>query len=229
MKMKNVNRALLVGNLGADPERRTDAKGRLWAQASLATPGPGEGPVWHRLVAFGRAAEALAGFRKGEKIAVSGYLRKRTWEDEEGRVLARVEVLVVGVEATRAAPENRVILVGHLARDARFGVVLAADGPWRFVADLVVATNRAWKRAEGWVEEVTYHDVRVPEPWADAFRGLGKGTAVGVEGPVIYPGPGEAVVLAEDARVISRDPAPAQQEAEAADHCRAHAQAAVGG
>ncbi len=87
----SVNRVILVGNIGGDPELRY-VQQRPVAELRLATNEPAytnaagaqvpEITEWHRLVMWDRNAELAERFlRKGTKIYVEGRLRTRTWED----------------------------------------------------------------------------------------------------------------------------------------------------
>ena len=90
----SVNKVILVGNLGADPESRTTNTGTAVVNLRLATTermkdrDSGEWKdhtEWHRVVCFGRTAENVAKFtRKGRQIYVEGRLRTRKWQDQNG-------------------------------------------------------------------------------------------------------------------------------------------------
>ena len=98
----NVNRTELVGNLGNDPETRISATGTTVTTASIAVHTSykqgeewKERTDWFRLVAFGEAAEYLASYRKGERIAVAGRLQSSEYTDREGVKRTSVEVVVL--------------------------------------------------------------------------------------------------------------------------------------
>jgi len=89
-----VNKVILVGNLGADPETRTSQAGNMIANLRLATSDrrkDREGnwtdhTEWHRVVCFGRTAENVAKFcRKGKQIYVEGRIQTQKWTDREGK------------------------------------------------------------------------------------------------------------------------------------------------
>ena len=92
MAQRGVNKAILIGNLGADPEVRYMPNGDAVANASLATSEtwkdkntgqPVERTEWHRLVFYRRGAEIAGEYlKKGSKIYVEGSLRTRQWEKE---------------------------------------------------------------------------------------------------------------------------------------------------
>ena len=93
-RTKLVNKVILIGNLGRDPEVHTASSGSIVTQLSLATSrrvknadGSFSDEVeWHRVVCFGRTAEVARDYlSKGRQIYVEGRLRTRKWTDQEGR------------------------------------------------------------------------------------------------------------------------------------------------
>jgi len=89
-----VNKVILVGNLGADPETRSTAGGTVVANLRLATTERqkdrdgnwADHTEWHAVVCFGRTAENAAKFlSKGRQIYVEGKIRTRKWQDKEGK------------------------------------------------------------------------------------------------------------------------------------------------
>ena len=93
--MQSVNKVILIGNLGADPERRATASGDAICTLRLATTEKWkdktsgemrESTEWHRVVLFRRLAE-LAGqhLHKGSAVYIEGRLRTRKWQDKDGR------------------------------------------------------------------------------------------------------------------------------------------------
>ncbi len=87
-----INKVILVGNLGRDPEVRSTASGTPVANLSLATNrrwkdrdgNPQEHTEWHRIVVFGRQAEVAGEFlARGRQIYVEGRLQTRFWEDRQ--------------------------------------------------------------------------------------------------------------------------------------------------
>lgn len=105
--MSGVNKVMLIGNLGADPEARSTQSGTWVANFSLATSqrrrdGDGqsqEQTEWHRVVVFGRLAELAREFlHKGRQVYVEGKLRTREWEDAEGQKRRRTEVIGESIE-----------------------------------------------------------------------------------------------------------------------------------
>lgn len=101
---RGVNKAILIGNLGQDPEIRYTSAGSAVCNASLATTGTWkrrdtggreEETEWHRLVFFGRLAEIVGDYlHKGSQIYVEGRLQTRKWQDKAGTDRWTTEVIV---------------------------------------------------------------------------------------------------------------------------------------
>ena len=101
---RGVNKAILIGNLGQDPEVRYTAKGSAVCNLSLATTESWknretgerqEETEWHRLVFFGRLAEIVGEYlRKGSQIYVEGRLQTRKWQDQSGHDRYNTEIVV---------------------------------------------------------------------------------------------------------------------------------------
>lgn len=94
MASRGVNKVILIGNLGADPEVRYTPNGNAVANISLATSDSWrdkqsgevqERTEWHRVVFFNRLAEIVGEYlRKGSKCYIEGALRTRKWQDKNG-------------------------------------------------------------------------------------------------------------------------------------------------
>ena len=92
--MASVNKVIIVGNLGRDPEMRTFPSGDQVANVTIATTDkwkdkqtgePKESTEWHRVVFNGRLAEIVGQYlRKGSQVYVEGSLRTRKWTDQAG-------------------------------------------------------------------------------------------------------------------------------------------------
>ena len=97
-----VNKVILIGNLGQDPEVRHTNSGQPVANLRLATSRRvkdrdgnwNDQTEWHTVVCFARLAE-LAGqyLRKGSKVFIEGRLQTRSWDDREGKKQYRTEVV----------------------------------------------------------------------------------------------------------------------------------------
>jgi single-strand DNA-binding protein len=98
--MASVNKVILVGNLGRDPELRYTKSGSAVANFSLATTDVfskegqrEERTEWHRIVAWGKTAELCTQYlAKGRSVYIEGQLRTREWEDKDGNKRQTTEV-----------------------------------------------------------------------------------------------------------------------------------------
>ena len=91
---RGINKVILIGNLGADPEVRHTPNGHTIANATLATTmswrdkqsgDMQERTEWHRIVFYSRLAEIAGEYlRKGSKVYIEGSLRTRKWQDKNG-------------------------------------------------------------------------------------------------------------------------------------------------
>lgn len=91
---KGINKAIIIGNLGKDPEIRYTASGAAIANITVATTESWkdkqsgekqEKTEWHRIVFFGRLAEIVGEYlRKGSQVYVEGRLQTRKWQDQSG-------------------------------------------------------------------------------------------------------------------------------------------------
>ena len=103
MASRGVNKVILVGNLGADPETRFLPSGGSVTNVSLATSEtwkdkqtgqPQERTEWHRVVFFNRLAEIAGEYlRKGSKVYVEGSIRTRKWQDQSGQDRYTTEIV----------------------------------------------------------------------------------------------------------------------------------------
>lgn len=102
----SVNKVILIGNLGKDPEVRTLQNGGKVANLSLATSESWkdkatgerkEKTEWHRVVIFGNLADIAEKYlKKGSKVYVSGSLQTRKWQDKDGQDKYSTEVVLQG-------------------------------------------------------------------------------------------------------------------------------------
>ena len=101
---KGVNKVLLLGNVGKDPEIRSTAGGTIVASFSLATADRAKDQQgnwqdkteWHNLVAFSRTAEIVRDYvKKGTQLYIEGKIQTRSWDDKEsGQKKYKTEILV---------------------------------------------------------------------------------------------------------------------------------------
>ena len=101
--MASVNKVILMGNLGRDPEVRYSPDGGAIANVSIATTSRykdkssgdmKEDTEWHRVVFFGRLAEIAGEYlKKGRPVYVEGRLRTRKWQDQQGQERQTTEIV----------------------------------------------------------------------------------------------------------------------------------------
>lgn len=105
--MSGVNKVILVGRLGADPELKSVGQGQSVARLSLATSEnwvskdgqKQERTEWHRVVVWGKQAENCAKhLAKGRQVYVEGRLQTRQWEDPQGQKRYSTEVVATTVQ-----------------------------------------------------------------------------------------------------------------------------------
>ncbi len=104
MASRGINKVILVGNLGQDPEVRYMPSGGAVANLTLATSESWrdkqtgeqkEVTEWHRIVLFGKLAEVASEYlRKGSQVYIEGQLRTRKWQDNSGQDRYTTEIVV---------------------------------------------------------------------------------------------------------------------------------------
>ena len=118
---RGVNKVILVGNLGKDPEVRYSPNGGAVANITLATSESWkdkttgekqEKTEWHRVVFFGRLAEIAGEYlKKGAQVYIEGRLQTRKWQDKEGKDRYTTEIVagemqMLGSREGRGAPSE---------------------------------------------------------------------------------------------------------------------------
>ena len=105
--MASVNKVILIGNLGRDPEARYTQNGTAVANFTLATnevwTDKGgerqERTEWHRIVVWGKQAEICGQYlTKGRQIYVEGRIRTRQWQDQQGQKRYSTEIVAQTVQ-----------------------------------------------------------------------------------------------------------------------------------
>jgi single-strand DNA-binding protein len=116
MANRGLNKVLLIGNLGADPEFRSTPSGTSVATFNIATSDrwtgkdgePEERTEWHRIVAWGKLAEISRDYlRKGKQVFIEGRLQTRSWEDREGQKKYVTEVVA-----------NQMLMLGRAEKES---------------------------------------------------------------------------------------------------------------
>ena len=100
---RGINKVIVVGNLGADPDTRAMPSGNQVTNISVATSESWNDKVtgekqerteWHRVVFYGRLAEIAGDYlKKGSQVYVEGKLQTRKWEDKEGKERWTTEIV----------------------------------------------------------------------------------------------------------------------------------------
>ncbi len=114
----SINKVILVGNLGSDPEIRHTQDGRPIANLSIATSESWkdrntgekrERTEWHRVVIFseGLARVAEQYLRKGSKVYIEGQLQTRKWQDQSGQDKYTTEIVLQGFGGTLVMLDSR--------------------------------------------------------------------------------------------------------------------------
>lgn len=113
---RGVNKVIIVGNLGQDPETRAMPSGMSVTTISVATSEQWkdkqsgerkERTEWHRIAFFGRQAEVAAEYlHKGSKVYVEGMLRTRKWQDKQGNDRYSTEIIANELQMLDPKPQN---------------------------------------------------------------------------------------------------------------------------
>ncbi|WP_281274967.1 single-stranded DNA-binding protein [Litorilituus sediminis] len=115
--MAGVNKVILVGNLGKDPEVRFMPNGGAVANITVATSDSWkdkqtgeqkEKTEWHRVAIFGKLAEIAGEYlKKGSKVYIEGQLQTRKWQNQQGQDQYTTEVVVQGFNGTMQMLDGR--------------------------------------------------------------------------------------------------------------------------
>ena len=113
---RGVNKVILVGNLGSDPETRYTASGSAVTNVSLATSESWrdkntgeqqERTEWHRVVFFNRLAEVAGEYlRKGRQVYIEGQIRTRKWQDQSGQDKYTTEIVANEMQMLGGRDDN---------------------------------------------------------------------------------------------------------------------------
>jgi single-strand DNA-binding protein len=132
--MASVNKVIVVGNLGKDPDTRFMPDGKAVCNFSVATTDTWkdkatgekkEATEWHRVSSFGRLAEICGEYlKKGSQVYIEGKLRTRKWQDKEGQDRYTTEIIadamqMLGSRSGMGAGEPREMREPSAAGEAR--------------------------------------------------------------------------------------------------------------
>ncbi len=142
---RGINKAIIVGNLGRDPEVRYSANGTAITNVTVATSdvwkdkSTGENQErteWHRVVFFGRLAEVAAEYlKKGSQVYLEGRIQTRKWQDQNGQDRFTTEIVasemqMLGARGGAGEPQyQNVSGGGRRAQDAGGGGASPGGGP----------------------------------------------------------------------------------------------------
>lgn len=113
--MASVNKAIIVGNLGRDPETRYSPDGQAITNISVATTSSWkdksgnkkEETEWHRVVFFGKLAEIAGQYlTKGSTVYIEGRLKTRKWTDKDGVEKYSTEIMADQMQMFGGKPEK---------------------------------------------------------------------------------------------------------------------------
>ncbi|MGL5343282.1 MAG: single-stranded DNA-binding protein [Plesiomonas sp.] len=124
--MAGINKIILIGNLGQDPEVRYMQNGNAVANISVATSeswrdkNTGEQKElteWHRVVLYRRLAEIAGGYlKKGSKVYIEGKLRTRKWQDQTGQDRYTTEIMCTDMQMLDTANNRQGVDESKAAR-----------------------------------------------------------------------------------------------------------------
>lgn len=113
---RGVNKVLLIGNVGLDPEVRSLPNGNAVATLSLATSESWKDKItgekqekteWHRVVCFNRLGEIARDYvRKGSKLYLEGRLQTRKWQDQQGQDRYTTEIIATDIQMLDSKGDN---------------------------------------------------------------------------------------------------------------------------
>jgi len=132
---RGVNKAIIVGNLGRDPEVRYSASGNAIANVTVATTDSWkdrqsgerqERTEWHRVVFFNRLAEIVAEYlKKGSQVFIEGRIQTRKWEDKDGNERWTTEIVANEMQMLGGRPGSNAPAQAPAPAAAKVG----ADAP----------------------------------------------------------------------------------------------------
>jgi single-strand DNA-binding protein len=113
--MSSVNKVILIGNLGRDPETRYLPDGGAITNISIATTSTWkdksgekqEATEWHRICFFGKLAEIAGEYlKKGSQVYIEGALRTRKWTDKDGNDKYTTEIICQSMQMLGSKPQS---------------------------------------------------------------------------------------------------------------------------
>ena len=143
---RGINKVILVGNLGADPETRYMPSGSAVTNIRVATTeswkdkdtgDQQERTEWHSVAFFGRLAEIVAEYlRKGSQVYIEGKLRTRKWQDREGNDRWSTEVVANEMQMLGSRPGSNAPAQAPAPAAAQVGADAPQPPPGEFDDDI---------------------------------------------------------------------------------------------
>ena len=143
---RGINKVILVGNLGADPETRYMPSGSAVTNIRVATTeswkdkdtgDQQERTEWHSVAFFGRLAEIVAEYlRKGSQVYIEGKLRTRKWQDREGNDRWSTEVVANEMQMLGGRPGSNAPAQAPAPAAAQVGADAPQPPPGEFADDI---------------------------------------------------------------------------------------------
>jgi single-strand DNA-binding protein len=164
--MASVNKVILIGNVGRDPETRYAASGDAIVNLSLATSDTWkdkngekqERTEWHRVSFFGKTAEIAGQYlRKGSQVYIEGRLQTRKWTDKEGQERYTTEIVA-----------DRMQMLG--SKSATDEPSAAQSRPASTSDDYQQAKDGSRARQSGAVAPGSFSDMTDDIPFADPYK-----------------------------------------------------------
>lgn len=161
--MSSVNKVILIGNLGKDPDMRFTNQQFAVCSFSVATNERrkdqsgnwGDHTEWHNIVTFGKVAENCSTYlKKGSKVYVEGRLQTRKWQDKEGRDRYTTEIIAFTVQFLSSRAGAQVETVVTEEREQASGAPAGAS--------LVESLPTADAIAKGGAGEPSFDDDDIP-------------------------------------------------------------------
>ena len=143
---RGVNKAIIVGNLGRDPEVRYSASGNAIANVTVATTDSWkdrqsgerqERTEWHRVVFFNRLAEIVAEYlKKGSQVFIEGRIQTRKWEDKDGNERWTTEIVANEMQMLGSRPGSNAPVQAPAPAAAQVGADVPQPPPGEFDDDI---------------------------------------------------------------------------------------------
>ena len=112
-----MNKVILVGRVGRDPQFITAPNGKLMGQFDVATAEKGK-TDWHKIIAWDEAAKISGFLRKGDPVFIEGRLQTRRWTDKAGEIRNEVEVVAWTILPCKGKQETEADFEAQSATEA---------------------------------------------------------------------------------------------------------------